>query len=548
METVSFQQAYDVAAEHFNAGRMREAESVLLRILAQAKDHPDCLHMLGLAQHQLGRGTAGVELLRRAIDKSPQNAQFYANLSAVLSSLGDDEAAMKVAQRAAELDPNLAEAHNNLGNILRAKRQPLEAMDAFRKAIAARPDYPEAMHNLATSLLDINQPDEAIPLINRVLELRPNYPEALNALGNAMQAKNRFQESLNAYRKAIALKPQYSDAYANLGHAMRAQNRLQEAMQSYQAALAINPQSAEPMWASGFVTLLQGDFIPGFNALEARLFHRDKLASFAQPAWNGEDLQGKRILLVAEQGLGDTIQFARYAPLIKARGALVAMLCQTELERLLKSCPGIDLVVADGKATPTVDYRCPMMSAARVLKTTLQTAPNTVPYLAAEPELSNAWRERLQKVPPGLRVGVAWTGHPRHKNNINRSVPRDMMASLSRIDGVKIFSLQKGLEATPQMIDWTESLQDMADTAAMIANLDLVISADTAVCHLAGALAKPVWTVIPFAPDWRWLLDRADSPWYPTMRLFRQPAIGDWATPMTQVTAELTRLAGQTRR
>jgi len=546
MATLSFQQAYEAVTEHFNAGRFREAEALLMSILGKVKDHPQCLHLLGLSQHQLGRGTAGVELIRRAIDKAPNNAEFHANLAAVLGSFGQDDAALKAAERAIELDPNLPDAHNNRGTILRTLRRRHEAMDEFAKALKLRPDFPEAIHNLATSLLDNNQPEEAIVYLQRVAALRPNNPETYNSLGNALLMLNRFQESINSYRKALSLRPQHVDAMTNLGHAMRAQNRLQEAMQTYQQALTINPQASEPRWAAGTILLLQGDYIGGFEMLESRLFHRDKLASFAQPNWNGEDLQGKRIMLVAEQGIGDTIQFVRYAPLIKARGALVAVLCQREVERLLKSCQGIDLVVPDGSATPTVDFRCPMMSAARVLKTTLQTIPNQVPYLAADLQLSASWRDRLNRESSGLRVGVRWAGDPRHKNDANRSMPAGMLAALSKVPNVRLYSLQKGVDRVEGITDWTADLSDMADTAALVSNLDLVITVDTAICHLAGALAKPVWTLVPFAPDWRWLLDRTDSPWYPTMRLFRQPTVGDWGTPMSQVTAELTRLAVRT--
>ena len=301
--------------------------------------------------------------------------------------------------------------------------------------------------------------------------------------------------------------------------------------------------------------LLQGRFAEGWEAYESRRQIR-RIArdpGFVQPFWDGSPLGGRRILLTSEQGFGDTIQFVRYAPLVAARGGRVLLQCKPELKRLLAGQCGIEQVVTPGDATPAFDVWCLLMSLPHLLGTTLQTIPAQVPYLTPDPHLIDKWGKRTAHEPAGLKVGLVWAGGAHNKNDRVRSLSLGALAPLAQVPGVRFYSLQKGAASdqarTPpagmEMTDWTPELADFADTAALVANLDLVISVDTAVAHLAGAIGKPVWVLLPLSPDFRWLLNRDDSPWYPTVRLFRQPTRGDWASVIERVRRALHQLSSE---
>lgn len=509
------QQNFDAALQHHQAGRLGAAEQLYRQILAREPHHADALHLLGMTAAQVGRNDAAVELIEIAL----------------------------------KIKPNYPEALGNLGNALKNKGQLDEAIAAYRRAIALRPNYPEAWSNLGSALNGKGHHDEAIAAHRRAIALNPNTPVAHYNLGNVLKDKGQLDEAIAAYRQAIRLRANYPDAHFNLGAAMGDKGQLVEAIEEYRRAIALDPNYAEAHWNLALALLARGEFIEGFKEHQWRwdcpgLPGR---RNFAQPQWDGFPLEGRTILLHAEQGFGDTLQFIRYAPLVAARGATVIVGSVPELHRLLQRTRGVARWLASGEALPPFDAHCPLMSLPLAMGTTLETIPQSVPYVFADAQAVAVWREKLAGDTDQLKVGLAWAGSPAHANDRNRSLSLAALAPLGQVRGVSFYSLQKGDPAHQaknpppglELIDRTEELQDFADTAALIANLDLVISVDSAVAHLAGAMGKPVWTLLPFTTDWRWLLEREDTPWYPSMRLFRQMGRGEWASVIERVVEAL---------
>jgi Flp pilus assembly protein TadD len=548
---MTFEQAFEHAHELYQSGKLQEAEAMLMQILAVLPDQPETIQLAGIVMHNLGRGTAGIEMIRRAIDLQPNSAQFYSNLGVMLAGVGDTEGALKALRKALELEPNLPDAHNNIGNLLKSADLREEAIAEYRKALELRPDYPEARNNLGASLEEKGELEEALFQLRKAIELRPQYPEALNNLGNVYQDLSRVDEAFDAYDRSLSLRPVSADTRTNRGNGYRAVRRFNDALADYRAALELRPEYPEALWGVAFARLIQGNFEEGWRTLEARFGLKGKETPWyvPEPLWDGSNPAGKRIVLHSEQGLGDTIQFVRYAAMLSGAGGQIILMCQPELNRLMTNQLGIQWVSSESFSRPTATWQCPLMTLPRIFNTTLSNIPNRVPYLNADPQLVSRWREKIGAA-PGLKVGVAWAGNPSHRNDRARSIPLAAFLGLAEIPGVRLFSLQKGRPARDagtsiaSMIDWTEELTDFADTAALVANLDLVISVDTAVAHLAGAMGRRTCVLLPYAPDWRWLLDRADSPWYPTMRLFRQPTMGDWETPVRELVGQVRQMAG----
>ena len=516
MPQLTLQQALEMAAQHYEAGRLRDAESLLRQLLAQKPDHPDALHLLGLVAHRSGHHEPAIALIRQALVAFPQAADVHANLGAVLATIGRFDEAIEHYRQALALDPNHVDAHNNLGNALGRTGRRAEAEAEFRRALELRPQFPEAINNLGIAIRDQGRPEEALPYFHQAISLRPNYAEAYNNLGATVERFGRLEEAVNAYRQALSIRPDYPEAQFN----------------------------------GGLALLLQGDFDQGWPLYDARRGMMDSSVrrDFVQPLWDGSPLNGKTILLHAEQGHGDTIQFIRYVPMVAARGGKPIVQCQPALVRLLAAQGRVGQIVAQGEPEPNFDVQYPLMSLARVFQTKLSDIPKPIPYLRADQTLVAQWRQRLAPFEGKRKIGLAWAGNATHIFDRDRSMKLAAFAPLGQLEGVHFFSLQKGSEAaqakSPPMnnfVDWSESLNDFADTAALIENLDLVIAVDTAVVHLAGAMAKPAWVLLPFAPDWRWLLNRSDSPWYPTLRLFRQPSRGEWQTPINEILQELRR-------
>ncbi|HSZ54764.1 MAG TPA: tetratricopeptide repeat protein [Tepidisphaeraceae bacterium] len=526
---------------------------------------PEASNNLGTALLAQGKLQEAIEAFGGAIAARPDYAEALSNLGNALRLNSQSAAAIQALQKAAAIRPELPEIHYNLGLAFQADRKFAEAEQSYRKALALRPDYADALNNLGNVLEETSRFSEAIGAYRQVLSLRPDLPEAHNNLGTSLRQTGALEQAIGEFRKAVELRPAFFEAYSNLGNALAEAGTLQEAEAAFGRSLAIKPGYAEAAWNLGLLWLLRGDFERGWDAYELR--HQAKVdlrfsgtgtlsfgldPEFVRSFWNGGELKGDRILLLGEQGFGDTLHFIRYAPLVARRGGKVRLLCQPGLRRLLTGQLGIEQIVEVGEALPEFDVCCPLMSLPHVFRTRIDTMPAEVPYLTIDPSRSQRWRERIERLPRRLDVGLVWAGNPTYRNDRNRSISLAALSPLAKAEGARFFSLQKGEAARQaqqapagmEIVDWTAELIDFSDTAALIDNLDLVISVDTAVAHLAGALGRPVWMLLPLTPDWRWMLGREDSPWYPTMRLFRQPEWGDWATPIGTMAEELVN-AGQ---
>ncbi|SEC96814.1 Predicted O-linked N-acetylglucosamine transferase, SPINDLY family [Rhizobiales bacterium GAS191] len=535
------------------AGRLKDAEAICRELIALDESHSGAWHLIGIVALRSGDPQAAVAHIERAAALAPNRADCRHSLGFARLAMGRHAEAEAAFRQAVALDPEFFEAHYQLGNLLREAKRFTEAEASYRRVLALRPDHRLAHNNLGAALGELRRFDEAAEQFRKATELEPRYAEAHANLGHALRATGRPEEAEVACRQAIALAPRLAVAHLNLGLALQDVGRLDEALASFREAEALGAgQTAAAATAcEGMLQLLRGRFAAGWQQYEAR-WHIGDLPprDFTQPQWRGEPLAGKTILLHAEQGLGDSIQFLRYAPLVAARGGKVMLEIQKPLVPLATRISGIE-VVTRGDALPAFDLHCPLLSLPPGFGTTLENIPAEAPYLSPPPDRLAHWRTRIG-AGAGFKVGIAWAGSAVHRNDRNRSIPLERLAPLFGVSGVAFFSLQTGPRTAelaaiePAAItDLSAELTDFGETAAAIANLDLVIAADTAVAHLAGALGRSIWTMLPFSPDWRWLLGRADSPWYRTMRLFRQGRPGDWdgvAGAVRQALAD--RLAG----
>jgi tetratricopeptide (TPR) repeat protein len=586
MATATVQQAVQAALAHHQAGRLQDAEAIYRQVLEIVPDHADALHLLGVIAQQTGRHESAVALIGRSIQIRADVADYHNNLGAAYRSLNRTEESIASYRRAVELQPNYPEALNNLGAALQTAGRFDEAIAAFARAVDMRPDYPEALSNLAgmlgrkgdhaqaeihsrraadllpthaeahynlgVALRSLKRLDEAAAAFRRSIEVRPTYAEAHNNLAGVLGLLHRHDEAIVQCKMTIELRPDYAEAHYNLALAHHLRGEHAAAIAAYDKAIAIKPTYADARWNRAIVILLTGELPRGLADYECRWQTTDFPSTelhFPQPRWDGSDPAGKTILLHAEQGIGDAVHFARYAILLAERRAKVLLVCQKPLQPLLAQIPTIT-TFASGQTVGRFDLHCPLLSLPFVFGTALETIPAKVPYLRAPAARTEHFKQRLESF-TGLKVGLVWAGNPDHKNDSNRSVSLSDLTPLAQIPGVVFLSLQKGPAAAQakspptgmNLIDWTDDLHDFADTAALIANLDLVISVDTAVVHVAGALAKPTWILLPFVPDWRWLLDRDDSPWYPTVQLFRQRTLGDWPGVVARVADRLAEAA-----
>ena len=538
MATIS--EALAIALQHHQAGRLDAAEQIYQRILQVEPDQPDALHFMGVLTAQLGRHQAAVDYITRAIAVRPNAAPYHLNLGLAYQASQKLDEAIASYRRALQLQPEFVEAHCNLGNALIEQGKLAEAVACYHRAIELRPDFAEARSNLGKAHLEQRKLDEAAACCRRALQLKPGLAEAHCNLGNALLEQGKLEEAVACYLRALELKPDFPEAHCNLGDAFFLLSRLDEAAACCRRALDFNPDYADAHMGLAVLELLRGDLGHGWPEYEWRWRTKQMPPrSFLQPRWDGGSLTGKTILLHAEQGLGDTIQFVRYAPLVKRLGSMVILECQKPLLPLLATCPGIDRLVAQGDVLPDFDAHAPLLSLPTILRTSLDTIPAAVPYLFAAPALVEHWREKLRTV-SGYKIGISWHGQPGYGSRLARKIPLQQFASLAEIPGVRLISLQKGAprkelaqarERFP-LLELGDEVDQAAcaflDTAAIMMNLDLVVTSDTAVGHLGGSLGAVVWIALPRPPDWRWLLDRSDSPWYPTMRLFRQKISGDW--------------------
>jgi tetratricopeptide (TPR) repeat protein len=521
-------------------------------IAATPSHDAEALLHLAITRAEAGRRPEAIRHLRAALAARPDFAQAHYNLGVALAEENQPADAVRSFRAALALQPRYALAHYALGNVLSAQGQRDEAIACYRQALASKPDCAEAYNNLGLALLDAGRAGEAAVVLRQGARLRPQAAEGHNNLGLALAALGRFAEAEACYERALALNPRYAEAHNNLACALQALGRHEEALASHELALWLQPGSASAHWNRSLALLQMGDYPRGWAEYEWR-WRRDKAVPrrLPGPAWDGRPLEGRTLLIYMEQGLGDQIQFLRYTPLARERVGAVVVECPARLVPLFSTCPGIDRLVPEGSPLPPFDTHAVLLSLPHLLGTTLETIPAAVPYLAADRARMAAWAKALAGV-ESYRVGIAWQGNPRHPGDRHRSVPLARFAPLARVPGVRLISLQRG-PGTEQLRELasrlpvvqlpTDSADDGAflDTAALLKQLDLVVTVDTAVAHLAGALGVPAWVALPAVPDWRWLLERDDSPWYPTLRLFRQEELGDWPPVFEHMAAELRR-------
>ncbi|MGD0390086.1 MAG: tetratricopeptide repeat protein, partial [Tepidisphaeraceae bacterium] len=529
-------------------GQTAEALEVFQQAVAFKPDFIEAYNSLGIALQRKGRLEEAVASFRQAIRLKPELAEAHNNLGAALKDVGQIDEAVTVLRRAIRLKPDLADAHNNLGNALKDKGQIEEAIAAHRQAIRIKPDYAAAHNNLGNTLGAKGQLDEAIASYRQAIRFDPDLAAGYSNLGNALGEVGQLHEAVTSFRQAIRLKPDFAEAHHNLGNALMEMGQVDEAIASYRKAIALKRQYGEAHTGLALALLARGDFRPGLEEYEWRWKCKDfpsPARNFARPQWDGCPLQDRTLLLHAEQGFGDAIHFIRYLPLVQQRGGRIVIECPAELQRLFQTIAGRCQIVVRGRPLPPFDFHCPILSLPLAFKTTLESIPAEVPYLFPDPELLESWRQKLSASAAGLKVALNWAGNPNVRRDHARSMSLDRLAPLSEVRGATFYSLQKGAAgrqadqppAGLPLVNLAPELHDFADTAAVMCLMDLVITTDTSVAHLAGALGRPVWVMLQFMPDWRWFLDREDSPWYPTMRLFRQAAPGDWLD-VTQRVAE----------
>jgi tetratricopeptide (TPR) repeat protein len=555
MTKTPIEETFARAHEHHRSGRLADAETMYRQILALSPEHADSLHLLGLIAHQTGRSEDAVQFLERAIHSNPNFAKYHSNLGVVLAANGGFDRAVREFRKVVELQQDYPEGYANLARALRDAGRVDEAVDVFRHAIATQPDALRLCFQLANLLVATGRPALAIAEYQACIALKPDFADAMNNLGLALRELNRPAEEEAAYRQAIAIRPACFGAINNLGSALLQKNELDDAISMFRQAVVLKPEMAQAHYNLATALLSRGDFDEGWHEYEWRIqtHPMSRYRQFRQPRWTGQPLYGKTILLHAEQGFGDTLQFCRYAPLVAQAGGQVVLACQKELCQLMTSLNGVAQIVPnDAPTLPDFDFHCPLPSLPLVFKTTLQSIPSAIPYIHADPELSRRYRQRLSAASAKLKIGIAWAGSPTHGNDRHRSMPLAEFALLGSVQSEAWFcGLQKGRaveqlcfkEHQIEIEDFSAGLGDFAETAALVANVDLVISVDTSLIHLAGALGKPVWVLLAFAPDFRWMLRRDDSPWYPSARLFRQAKPGDWDSVMKQVADMLKKMA-----
>jgi tetratricopeptide (TPR) repeat protein len=575
-------------AQH-RAGNLQLARDTYQVVLTIDPRQADALHLLGVTFLN-ERPSEAESLIRRAISSDKRNPLYYSNLAVALRNQQRFEEALAMYDRALRRKPDYLEAHINRGLTLLALRQPLDAVAAFGAALTLKSDFPAALKFRGDTFYDLRRWDEAVADYDRLLastpgdagalnnrglalsELKrfdealesfdlalvfvPDRPEIVNGRGCVLRAMGRLDEALECFTRAAALKPDYVEAVVNQGATLQDLARFGEALATYSQAQQIRPDYAPAHWNEATLRLLTGDLAQGFAKAE----WRQKVAAlgiaaatFAQPLWLGETpLDGKTILVHADLGFGDTIHFARYIPLLAARGARVVARVQKPLRTLIGGMSSVALCMTRDDRLPDFDVHCPLSSLPLAFGTTLESIPASTPYLSA-PALPPVWHERLG-AGDKPRIGLVWSGNASHVNDRNRSVAAQLLRPLLDCD-VTFVSLQTEMRAEDEpalrgqgnLAIAGQFFSDFSETAAVVAALDLVISVDTSVAHLAGALGKQVWILLPFVPDWRWLIDREDSPWYPTAKLFRQGADRRWEPVIDRVKHALSSVRTSSR-
>ena len=535
-----------------DTGRLQEAEPCFQQALKIKPDYVEAHINLGVVLKNTGRLSEAEASYRLALLFKPDSAEAYTNLGNLLKESGRLDEAESCYRKALHIKPDWAEGYFNLGVAMQASGRLTEAEISYLQALQLKPDFAEAHSNLGNTLKESGRLKDAEVCYRKALEINPNAAELHSNLGVVLKDLCRLTEAELSCRQALFIHPDFAGAHNNLGVILKESGRLLEAEQSYRRAIEIQPDYAEAHSNLAIALLTRGAWAEGWIENEWRWQTPQMIngrRNFAQPQWRGEKAEGLTLLIHAEQGYGDTLQFCRYASLAAARGLKVVLEVQPPLVRLLGSLHGIERVLQQGEKLPAFDLHCPMLSLPLALNTTLTTIPCAISYLQADKAQSDFWSMRLAALSDKrFRVGLVWAGNS-HSHwpqaaviDRQRSLPPELFAPLLDCAGFHFFSLQKGGARAPEhfrLTDFMNEIDDFADTAALIDSLDLIISVDTAVSHLAAALGKPVWVLNRFDSCWRWLRERDDSPWYASVRLFRQPAPGDWQSVIEKVVVEL---------
>jgi tetratricopeptide (TPR) repeat protein len=511
---------------------------------------------LALKFHRSGDLLQAEHILKKILRKNHNNVNALYNLGALYAQIGNYDLAITYIEKSIRVEPDNANAYYILGKAFQAKGELDKAITCYRRVIKLNPFFLHAYYYLGEAFQDKGEIDEAVMYYKKELELNPDHADTYNNMGIILHSKGKIDEAIRYYEKALMLNPCSENVYNNFAIALKDSGVLDKAIYCYQKALELNSAQAVIHYGLSMTLLLDGNFKEGWKEYEWRWKTKDFFQyarNFTKPLWDGSDIAGRTILLHDEQGSGDTIQFIRYASLIAQRDANVVVECHRALVSLLKSVDGIQQVIVRGEELPEFDLYCPLLSLPLMFNTTLESIPAKVPYIVVDPLLVQKWKDKLRYDNSKFKVGLVWAGKPEHKNDRNRSCHLEVFSPLAELGDISFYSLQKGWAAEEaknppggmKLIDYTEEISDFSDTSGLIMNLDLIVSVDTSVVHLAGALGKPVWTLLPFAPDWRWLLIREDCPWYPTMRLFRQHSPGDWESVIANVKDELLKLLGK---
>lgn len=541
-------QALGEAVTLHRHGQLREAERIYARVLKAAPDHFDALNLLGGIKIQQSQFGEAQRLFAAAVKARPEIAAGWSNLGQAQHALKRPADALQNFDKARALAPDDVDILYQHANALISLNRHREALDELQAVLARKPQHFEARLNSGLTQAALGSPERALADFDAALALSPAHPVAHFNRGVVLIKLGRYAEAVAANERAIAAAPDYATAWLNRGMALAQLRRFAEAIACYGEVLARRKDNADAYFNRALALLTTGDYRRGFEDYEWRWRRTGTTApkSRGRRLWLGEfALAGKAILLHAEQGLGDTIQFARYAPLVAAAGAEVVLEVQPELKSVLARLDGVAAVLARGETAPPFDLHCPLGSLPLALKTELPSVPAPIPYLAADEGRLKKWAAQLDAL-PRPRIAVAWAGNPAHDNDRNRSIALSTLTPLLAMP-FSFIGIQRELRgeeaaqlaAQPRLTHIGGALADFDDSAAVLALCDLLISVDTAPAHLAGAMGRPVWVLVPFAPDWRWTLDGEATPWYPTARIFRQPALGDWDAVIARVAAAL---------
>lgn len=544
-------QSVKQAAALLQSGRQREAEKICARALKAAPDCFDALNLLGIVKAQLGRMGEAQRLFAAAARINPRLPSVWVNLGQALHALKRGDEALASLEQARALAPADAGVLYQHACVLMSLGRTEQALAEFRQLLASAPQHAQARLNCAIAQAALGYPEQALGDFDAALAMMPGHAGAHHNRALALYELARYGDALEAHQRALALAPDYAASWYGRGRALAALSRHDEALASYAKARGTGKDDADLQFSEAIALLSIGDYRRGFEKYESRWRRTGMPAPTGRgrPLWRGEyPLAQRTVLLHAEQGLGDTIQLARYVPLLAASGARIVLEVQSELTALMASLDGGATVIARGAAPPPFDVHCPLGSLPLALRTDVHNVPAPIPYLSAGTAARASWSARLGAL-PRPRIALAWSGNPAHVNDRNRSLAFAALAPLLSAPA-SLLSIQRELRQAdadmlarePRVTHLGDQLHSFADTAAIVADADLVISADTAVAHLAGAMGKPLWLLLPFTSDWRWTRDGDKSPWYPAARLFRQRTLGDWAGVVDRLAEELAHL------